>query len=325
MRISWSLVPLAIALSACAADVDAEDGDDFGESADSLSGTTKKQIQYVVTAHPDDELASWSLIEKSPANYPVFIVLTQGERTAYCEASGRAHWQPDLGEARPGAALPYTGRGSSECRDARIASWHRFLDTMAQTDSALSKGPPLRRTITEGGRSFRVWADGKSARVAFDLGDGNLTASEVTWAIQAVRSRRAQLFPLTKEYGVIAASYSNLRRDIGCEVYDHPDHRAVHAAIWSTNQGTPGPQWGRTCVNDPDVRGTGGRIEEIDSDTFSAALGVDAPSWDPARYPDARRRGAFQVHYGWLRPAYWESGRGGTTQMDKRQAFWRRF
>lgn len=324
MKLLLVAATLAASFIACA--FEGDDGDPIGEIADPLSGTAKRQIQYVVTAHPDDEMASWSLVEKSSDNYPVFIVLTQGEQTAYCTPGARENWQPSLGEARPAPTLPYVGRGSRACKDARIASWHRFLDAMADGDRELSKAPPLRRTVRDGALSFRVWADSRSARVAFDLGDGNLTAAEVTRAIQAVRARRNELFPLTREYGVIAASYSNLRADLGCDVYSHPDHRAVHEAIWTTDQGTPGPQWGRTCVNDPDVRGTGGRVEDVDADTFARAMAVDAPTWDPSRHPDARRRGAFQIHYGWLRPAYWEaSSRDGTAQFDRRQAFWRRF
>lgn len=322
-RTSIAITALALLLGACVVGDD-EELDPEVENL-SLSFSTKKQLQYLVTAHPDDELAAWSLIEKSTDNYPVFIVLTQGEHTGYCEASGINHWQPELGEARPATTLPYVGRGTKQCKDARIASWHRFLDGMAERDNTLSKAPRFRGTFSATAGSFRVWADSKSARVVFDLGDGNLSSAEVTAAIQAVRSQRSQLFPLTKEYGVIAGSYSNIDRTNGCDHYDHSDHRSVHVAIYSTDQGTPGPQWGRTCINDPDVRANG-RIEEVDSDTYAHAMGVDAPSWDPNRYPNARRLGAFQVHYGWLRSAYWEgTGRSGTTQFDKRQAFWRRF
>ena len=172
-------------------------------------------------------------------------------------------------------------------------------------------------------RSFRVYADESSARVVFDLGDGDLTPAEVTWAIQSVRARRRQLFPRLKEYGVLAASYRNV--DPRCLVYDHPDHRAVHVAVYNTDQGTRGPQWGRTCLYDPDVA-AGGRVEEMAPDVFEYALGVEARSIDPARYPNAVRTGVFQVHYGWLIGDYWAAhGDGAETFGDRKQAFWARY
>ena len=274
---------------------------------------------------PDDEFASWSLIEKSSANYPVFIVLTHGEQTGYCAIDGQRHWQSGLGRRAPARRSrgPAVARRPAGTRGSRrgIASWTRWPGGPgAVTKPGFPRyRPRWRRHVSRVGRrevgAHRVRS-----------GDGRLTASAVTRAIQAVRGRRGQLCPLTREYGVIGASYSNTRRDPGCDVYEHADHRAVHVALWSTNQGTPGPQWGRTCVNDPDVRATGGRVEDVDADTYRHAMAVDAPAWDPVRYPNARRLGAFQVHYGWLRPAFWEAtGRAGRTQFDRRQAFWKRF
>lgn len=353
MRLLSALfLPLAVVAltstfaSGCAADLVGDDDgdDDDGETpvavdTSALGATTKLQLQYIVTAHPDDELAAWSLIERSPANYPVFIVLTRGEETGFCTPGGASGLQTGRGEAAP-VGNPYVGKWTTACKRARLGSWHAFLDSMATMDRELPRAPGLRGTFTGDGlagsrapsrsdegrvvesRSFRVWANEKGARVAFDLGDGDLTPEEVTWAIQTVRKNRGSLFPKLPEYGVIAASYRNA--DPRCEIYDHPDHRAVHVAVFRTDQGTPGPQWGRTCIHDPDV--AGGRINEIDADVYEFLMGVDAPAIDPTRYPDARRTGAFQVHYGWLAGQYWPGGdREGTSHWSRKQAFWRRF
>jgi hypothetical protein len=333
LAVAVGLFALALQGMGCIAGDDAEDDERVDVAEDESELSTKRQLQYIVTAHPDDEMASWSLIQRASANYPVFIVATHGEETGYCEAGGRSSLQTSLGEARPPGDA-YQGRWSRGCKDARIGSWHGFLNRMADIDPTLSK-PGFRGTYSAGGlagsrapsrvdngrtiesRTFRVWADSKSARVAFDLGDGDLTPEEVTWAIQTVRARRGSLFPRLPEYGVIAASYRNT--DPRCPVYDHTDHRAVHVAVFRTDQGTPGPQWGRTCIHDPDVA-RGGRVNEVDEDIFQFAMGVSAPAIDPSRYPNARRTGAFQVHYGWLQGSYWP-----IAWRDRRQAFWRRF
>lgn len=82
--------------------------------------TTKKQIVWIAFAHPDDEYASWSLIEKSSANYPVFCMLTRGEQTSHCPSPAY-----NTGEDRH-SMLP-APRGSSGCVTARINSHRNFL------------------------------------------------------------------------------------------------------------------------------------------------------------------------------------------------------
>lgn len=268
--------------------------------------TTKERLQYVVIPHPDDEFSAWALIEKSSGNYPIFIVLTRGEHTQYCAPDGKTALQAHLGEYEP-SPYPYVGRGSRNCGQARMNSWQRFLNDMARADSSLSSNPPHRGSFDEG---FEVWADDKSARVAFDLGDGELTSEKVTWAIQAVRSRRSQLFPNLPEYGVIGSAYHNPSEN-RCVFNDHPDHHAVVDALFHTDQGTAGPQWGRTCRFDPNVT----RIDRVDDDTYANAMYVDA---------HGRRFGFFQRAYGWLVDV-WPQGDDATTVWSHDQAFWTRF
>ena len=296
--------------------------------------TSKRRIEYVVIAHPDDEVAAWALIENQPEVYPVFIAMTAGEETGYCEPGAERAWE-GRGELRP-LGDPYHGRTSPACRAARLDSWHGFLDAMATHDAALSSPQVLGRFEGEGAaggespghvdagslvvdRGFEVRADLKSARVTFNLGDGDLRPEEVTWALQTVRRRRAEWFPALTEDGVIAASYSNVGI-ASCTVYAHPDHRAVQVALFSTDQGVPGARWGRTCVDDPDAV----RVARMSDASFEATLGVDAPAVDPGLYPDAERRGAVQVHYGWLRNRFWPADLAGRDHFSKVQAFWRR-
>lgn len=339
MRLPLFLAGLLV-LSGCALDADDTEEVEGGEVTSEIAATNKKTIEYFVQAHPDDEIGAWSLIQRSTTRYPVLVLLTRGEETSYCTSSGAAGNERAFGEAAPPGDA-YRGKWSSGCREARVQSWHRFLDAMADYDASLSKPPFRGRYVASGSagvsmpsrvdadgrvvesRAFEVWADEKSARVVFDLGDNDLTPDEVTWAVQAVRARRRALFPRIAEGSVVASSYRNV--DPRCDFYDHHDHRSVHVAIFGTNQGTPGPQLGRTCIHDPDVA-NGGRIVDVDADIFEKAMAVDAPAIDPERYPNARRVGAFQIHYGWLMENYWPVTRGaGEGLISQRQAFWSRF
>ena len=100
--------------------------------------------------------------------------------------------------------------------------------------------------------------------------------------------------------------------------YTHRDHRAVHEALWRTDQGVPGPQWCRTATADPDVQRTGGRTERVAPRTYHLVMGVE---------PDGHRTGLLQVVYGWLGPpAGWPYGETDAVSMwSRQQSFWRRF
>ncbi|MGH8884099.1 MAG: hypothetical protein ACRDYX_02765 [Egibacteraceae bacterium] len=292
-----------------------------GQLASAQSSTTvaKKRLQYIVIPHPDDEFSAWALIEKSAGNYPIFILLTGGEATRYCGPGGEASLQTHLGEYSP-SPYPYVGRRTSQCEQARVNSWQRFLNDMAGVDPYLSYRPPYKGAFVGSGftlppttvrsAEFKVWADDKSARVSFDLGDGHLTPEKVTWAIQTVRSKRSELFPNLPEYGVVDSAYFNTD-DSRCVMYGHSDHRAVAEALFATDQGTPGPQWGRTCRYDPRVR----RIDQVDDDTYEHAMYVDGHGY---------RHGFFQRAYGWLADV-WSQGEDATTIWSRDQAFWQRF
>jgi hypothetical protein len=319
--------------------------------------TAKTSIAYVVSPHPDDELEGWALVAGRTEQYPVFVVLTHGEETGMCNV------EPSDDPAVPALNLQ-TGERTPEpsppqapfsdgCQAARLDSWHHFLDGMGNVDTALDQGPPLVGTFTGDQRypddapplrcdtkgadngacpsgdlpspTYQVWAGPKSARVAFDLGDGDLNAGEVTWAIQTVRALRGTSLPDLPEAGVIGAGYRNLNAS-GTFVYDHKDHRAEHEALAGVDQGA-GPQWARASSNDPavDVRQT------LDQATFCAALCVTAADGHhyvedhPADAPTAWRWGFHQWAYGWLgTPDPYQLG--GVTDagamLTQQQSFW---
>lgn len=269
--------------------------------------TTKAQIQYVLIPHPDDEFSAWSLVQRSAHNYPVFILLTRGERTAYCDLHGL---QPQFGERAPEGAT---------CPERRLDAWHTFLNGMANLDAELDVPAFVGRV----GRCD-LWVGDSTARAVFDLGDGVLTPEAVTGALQEVRNLRFGHFPLQNEYGAIGAAYWN-RDYAGSYRYTHPDHRAVHVALWRVDQGLPGPQWSRTARGDPDAAARG-RTNLVDPEIYELAMGVHPPPIDPVRNPTAWRVGLFQQCYGWLVDQYWEGGELDNAALFSRsQTFWARF
>jgi LmbE family N-acetylglucosaminyl deacetylase len=272
----------------------------------------KTQIVYVVVPHPDDEFGAWSLLERSAANYPVFLVCTHGERTV--AADGSAH-QPELGEWTP-PPQPWGGPGSDTVRQQRLASFDAFLDAMAGLDPYLDRDLVDHGELSDGPSAFRLQVGARSARVVFDGGDRALTPEFVTAALQRTRALRETHLPLQREHAVVGAAYHSTVA--GSVRYTHPDHRAVHEALWHTDQGLPGPQWCRTGTADPDVARTGGRTDYVTRETYEAVMGLA---------PDGRRTGLFQVVYGWLGPrGGWPAGETDRTAIfSRRQSFWRRF
>lgn len=344
--------------------------------------TTKTEIQYIISPHPDDVFEGWSLVQDSTANYPVFITLTEGESTGWCINPELAY--PALGVAYWGTFNTGTQSG---CVAARMGSLNNWLDDQSVTDPDLAgdvvKGQgagdtmtrydttaPLGGIDTTGAPTVAgmggcrpewtsgctgtnpnknkqipdnlniagqlgvteaqkvVWYVGKnSARVQFNLGDGNLTDAEVVWAFKYVHDNRATYLPLTNQYGVVAAAYSNLADQYSaCGDYSHHDHRAVQEAVYNTKLiNDPGrhPQWGNTCGSqttttgvDPDsLPANGGRQNEITTTHYNQNMSQD---------------GNFQVRFRWLKGGgtnVWPSGLEPTGSIIFAQwnYFWTRF
>lgn len=103
--------------------------------------------------------------------------------------------EPNQGERHP-LGYPWVGQGSEECKRARLASWHWFLDDMHERDGSTTsmeveedpwedddyqgifcppghQGEGDGRPIATRVGCADVWADDQGARVAFDLGNGD--------------------------------------------------------------------------------------------------------------------------------------------------------
>lgn len=271
----------------------------------------ERRIRYVVVPHPDDEFSAWSLVGGQGDHYVVFVLLTRGEATRFCDGHGL---QAVYGERQPPATWPWPGEGTPGCKALRVDSFNAFLDKMAELDPSLDvPGPPVRLGSPVGPFDLAVGA--RTARAVFDLGDGRLTPAAVTAAVQAVRAVRDRL-PVTAEDDVVGAAYRNGHYP-DAVVYDHPDHLAVHRALHETDQGTPGPQWGRTVATDP---------ERAETFVVPDALYCQVLCVSPYNSKGAWRTGALQWAYGWLADDYWSADpTKGASIFSQSQDFWRRF
>ena len=292
----------------------------------------ERTVQLIVVPHPDDEFQTWSLIENRPDQYKVFVSLTRGDETGFCEPDIRARSvQTDLGELPPTPAPP--GRWTPECAEARQASLLSYLGRMSESDPTIpgdfgpmTEFPALPADGVEvcrdddgdircddTVRTARVWLDAadRGAVVFFDLGDGDLTEGEAAWALRALIANRAPWgLDDVNRIGALIGAFAN--DSAPCYVYPHPDHLAVHQVLWDVDFGV-GPQVGATCFLDPRQR-------------MSALASREAADASFARDADGTRRGAHGVEYGWLHASTYPLA--GVRQNDlfmRFQSFWVRF
>jgi hypothetical protein len=161
----------------------------------------------------------------------------------------------------------------------------------------------------------------KSARFAFDFGDRDLSINEVLVGVEAVRALRTRVLPIAEEDDLVASAYFNDEFDPSIR-YEHPDHKVVQAAIRDLDFGMPGPQWGRTVPEDPEVAET----LEVPPSLYCAVMCVEPEPIDPRTNPFAFRTGTLQETYGWLAPTYWVGAELPSGSIFSRvQPFWRRF
>lgn len=306
----------------------------FGEVSSREDRSAPTSVSYVVSPHPDDEFQGWSLVEDSPANYKIFIVLTEGEETGFCTPDTYVEIGYDEPFERPADPVP-TGRWTQSCSTARLTSWVRYFKGMSATDPTLpgaltdlgERGPfaatgttVCRRdrgnddTCDAFDRTARVWRDsqGRGALVAFNLGDGDLTTDEVVWAVQTVRDNRGALGlnSTLPEHNIIGATFSN-RTYPNCVVYDHADHYSVHSALYNHDFGV-NYQAGATCRSDPDAD----RFETVTPSSVDAAFDMNG------NY----RVGAHNNNYGWLHSGSYPVDRDGQGSLfHSEQSFWTRY
>ncbi|WP_022890829.1 hypothetical protein [Agromyces italicus] len=292
----------------------------------------QRVVTIAVIPHPDDEFQLWSLVEGTPDEYKIFVSMTNGEETGFCEPDVLdASLQTELGELPP---LPTpTGRWGIECEQARSASLLGYLEQMSETDPSIPGdfGPrqefaPLpgdgtsicrvddgAESCNDANREVSVWTDrhDRGAVVFFDLGDGDVTSDEVTWALRSLIERRAELgLEGDERIASLIGAFANDSQP--CFSYPHPDHVAVHEALWSTDFGV-GPQLGATCFLDGRQRLT----------TFVDRSSVDA-AFEQA--VDGTRIGAHGRHYGWLHATAYPIANTMQSALFMRvQSFWVRF
>jgi hypothetical protein len=295
-------------------------------SSMTTTNTAPRAVDFFLVPHEDDEFETWSQVEKRNS-FKVFIGMTLGEATGFCLNQGMGSWQPT--EALP-SPLP-TGKHTSSCASARLNSWTKFFTQMSRTDPTVpgeftyfrtaalpANGTTICRqdtttsTCSVVDRTARVWVDTKNRGVliAFNLGDGDLTAAEVAWATRTVLANRT-LFKIPSG-GIerMFGAYANATNS-ACFVYPHPDHVAVHTAL-ANNRFGPTTQGAATCASSPGVT----MITQVSEDSMRAA-------WEIG--PNQERIGAHPFQYGWLHGTYYPLDKYGQKQIfHGRQAFWTR-
>lgn len=287
----------------------------FQSEVPAHAAALKSQVTYVVMPHPDDEFEGWSLVQNSPDNFPVFILMTHGENTGYCTPTGVDSAGPypyaldEAGELPPNPA-PLGPRSNSldnglTCGEARLNSHIAAQNNQSLYDvnlqplalinpSAQSGLSPASYGCSIGDTTFQEWVGGTSnAELIFNVGDGNGSSGCVTWAIQTARQWKSS-FSVTAglpEFAVIGAAYYS-NGDSGCLTYQHPNHAAVWSALTGTDQGVP-HQWTAGCgATANGVLGT--RTGVINSTIWLANMAVN-----PVNIAGTAGIGNLQQNYGW--------------------------
>lgn len=267
-------------------------------------------IRYIPIVHPDDEFSAWSEVgTPDPRRYDVFVLLTTGEDSTYCNGKNVSNqWmsQEYLPQPQPtGVAL------SDRCKKHRLDSWNTFM-------SNVKDGAPLMANyvaregvpITFNGRqldtpqrydandklvpatSFKTWIGPNSARISFDL--GALTTDEIIWALENTRRIRGE-FPTQSEGDVIGGGYHN---DSGAGMqYIGADHKALYDTLSTVDLGLPGSQYS-AIGHVQSGRAFGRWVDNYCSymchpSSVTGYVGT---------------MGRFQYAYGWLNAGRWPSG-----------------
>ena len=231
--------------------------------------------------------------------------------------------EPNKQERHP-LGYPWVGQRTEACAEARIASWHWFLDEQFRidgigTDLAVENDPevdddyqgqfcpagyqgrgegqPVEKQIG----CAQVWANELGARVVYDLGDQGyvdgaflptrFTTEQVTAALQTTRQSRADWgIPELPETGVMTPNlYGDGDR---CTRQAGSDHDVVNRAIRFTDQGLPLRAGVMACQSDNLGDGTDVR-QLVQSPTSAVAWSLMNPA-------TGDRIGPALVNYGWV-------------------------
>lgn len=236
--------------------------------------------------------------------------------------------EPDKGERHP-LGYPWVGTGTEACKDARVASFHWFLDEQFHNDGigtdlgiendpeldddykgtfcppghqGQGKGQPIEKRIG----CAQVWADELGARIFFDFGNPAysfpfpqpaFTTEMVTAALQTVRANRAEWgMPVLPEEGVLSPAAYPDGESCPTHPWLGPDHGVVNEAIRHHDQGLPLRAGIMAC--ETDAIADGAPVRKL----------IQAPSslvlWSLMNPATGERLGAAIRNYGWLFPDY---------------------
>lgn len=231
--------------------------------------------------------------------------------------------EPDKGERHP-LGNPWVGQGTEACADARIASWHWFLDGQFRldgigTDLGIVNDPeqdddykgrfcPPGHQGHGGGQPIdkqigcaQVWANELGARVVYDLGDqgfvdGELqptrfTGEQVVAALQTTRASRSEWsMPVLPESGVLSPNVYGDGQS--CDRFAGSDHDVINQAIRHTDLGLPIRAGVMYCSTD--ALGEGASVRQLIQSPMSAV------GWSLMNPVTGQRLGPAVVNYGWV-------------------------
>lgn len=291
----------------------------------------QQSVTVFVSPHPDDEFQMWSLVEQRPLEYKIFVTLTFGEESGFCDpdTAGEA-LQEDLGEVSP---QPFPeGKWTRSCEEARAEALLGFLEQMSKADPTIpgSFGAPetFEMTVPDGvsicrtddgveicgadQRRVTIWHDSedRGAVVFFNLGDGDVTVEETQAAISAtLQSREEWRLAPELPVGALVGAFANA--GTRCYSYPHPDHLVVETTLWNVDFAS-GPQLGATCFV--------GRRQDM-----SAFVSAENSQAGFELGDDRTRIGAHARHYGWLHHDVYPLATSQANLFHRMQSFWVRF
>lgn len=247
------------------------------------------------------------------------------------EGPGSPVGEPDEGERHP-LGDPWVGQFTQACGDARMASWHWFLDDAHEIDGVGTnlkivedpwldddyRGgfcPPPGTFSLDGIDSppvppasgcVDVWADGDGARVVFDLGNAAIDSEwkflparfdvdDVAAAVAALReNRRDWGLPKLPEVGGLSAE---THQDDNCyPSLWNPDHSVVANALRHVDLDIGEQVGAAACAKDPHLDGAERHDRPME---VSAAV-----AWNLVEPLTGYRIGPQVVNYGWKFPSY---------------------
>ena len=264
-------------------------------------------LRYNLIVHPDDDMAYRSIASPiDPRRYDVYILLTRGEGTSYCNGQpitnpwASVEFQPQP-QPRP---LAYT----EECKSHRLQSWNAYLDKTGagsvgayqrMTGGALEfqgRQIPVPTTVKDGAvvpaDYFDIAIGPDSARVVFDIGD--LTPDEILWTLLTTRLQRS-LFPTSLEGDVLGAGFVNTT-NVGYP--NTSEHTHLYDLLSTVDLGLPGSQLMSVGHEQP------GRTFGATVADYCAMMchpGLRAPYYSSTV-------GTFQWANGWLSDGIWPAG-----------------